>query len=168
MDLCTEQQFGSTLRAQASRDNDQDISERVCEEIKQSVIFQHNWQNLLQSVPVAISATGAAYAASFSDAGKRVTLNLPPSGSFQYLEYESLSANLLTIGDKGRAAFMKAEGGLMFVKDVSTRAENKVALCSRCGIKKLANVHRLWISSTVSPMMTPGRPRDCSSAKWHS
>jgi hypothetical protein len=126
MSLSNEEQLGVALRAQSSRDNDPDIAERICEEIKQSTIFRHNWQALLQSAPVAISATGACYAACFSEAGQRVTLNLPLSGHFKYLEYRSLSANLLACGDRGRFAFLEAETGLAFVKDFSTRAENKV------------------------------------------
>ena len=55
-----------------------------------------------------------------------MTLNLTLSGQFKYLEYHSMSANLLTCGDRGRFAFLEAETGLAFVKDVSTRAENKV------------------------------------------
>lgn len=125
-ELTGHREFSSALRAQAKRDNDENISDRLCEQIKNSVIFEHNWEALLQSAPVAISATGACYAACFSDAGKRVTLDLPPSGSFKYLEHRALSANLLACGDRGRFAFMQAEAGLGFVKDISARAENKV------------------------------------------
>jgi hypothetical protein len=126
MALSSDPQFGLALQAQSLRDNDPNITERVCDEIKQSVIFRYNWQALLQSAPVAVSATGACYAACFSEAGQRVTLNPPASGHFKYLEHRSLSANLLACGDRGRFAFLEAETGLAFVKDVSTRAENKV------------------------------------------
>ena len=127
MSLTNEEQLKVALQAQSSRGNDPGIAERICEEIKQSTVFRQNWQALLQSAPVAISATGACYAACFSEAGQRVTLNLPLSGQFKYLEYRSLSANLLACGDRGRFAFLEAETRLAFVKDVSTRAENKVS-----------------------------------------
>jgi hypothetical protein len=35
MSLSNEEQLGVALRAQSSRDNDPDIAERICEEIKQ-------------------------------------------------------------------------------------------------------------------------------------
>jgi hypothetical protein len=59
MSLSNEEQLSVALRAQSSRDEDPDVAERICEEIRQSTIFRHNWQALLQSAPVAISATGA-------------------------------------------------------------------------------------------------------------
>jgi hypothetical protein len=141
MSFSSEEQLSVALRAQASRDNDPEIAERICEEIKQSTIFRYNWQALLQAAPVAINATGACYAACFSEAGQRVTLNLPLSGQFKYLEYRSLSANLLVCGDRGRFAFLEAETGLAFVKDVSTRAENKVGHLCIFSHPAIANHH---------------------------
>jgi hypothetical protein len=68
MSFSSEEQLSIALRAQASRDNDPETAERICEEIKQSTIFRYNWQALLLAAPVAISATGACYAACFSEA----------------------------------------------------------------------------------------------------
>jgi hypothetical protein len=64
------------LRAQADRDNDDHITDKACNEIKNSVIFQYSPRDLLESTTVAISANGACYAASSSDAAQRVRFNL--------------------------------------------------------------------------------------------
>jgi hypothetical protein len=74
------------IRSQAERDNDPEIVRKVCREINNSLVPQYSWRDLLQSVPFAISATGACIAAYSSDAGQRVMLKRPTSGSWKYLE----------------------------------------------------------------------------------
>ena len=74
------------LKAQNARDTDPAITDKVIEEIKNSVIFQYNWQDLLQSAPIAVSSTGACYAACFGEAGMKVKLEPPLSGSFKFIK----------------------------------------------------------------------------------
>jgi hypothetical protein len=73
------------LDTQAARDNDPELTDNLCLEIKQSAIFNFNWQDLLQSAPIAISATGACYAACFSTDGARIQLEPPLQGAFKHL-----------------------------------------------------------------------------------
>jgi hypothetical protein len=131
------------LDTQAARDNDPELTNNLCLQIKQSAIFNFNWHDLLQSAPIAISATGACYAACFSKDGARIQLEPPLQGAFKHLalvtlflrqmlantlsyRYPSLSANLIQCGDTGSRAFMKAQTNFSFVKQASVDAQNKV------------------------------------------
>lgn len=73
------------LDAQVLRDDGRGLTDKVADQIKQSTILQYNWQDLLQSCPVAMSAAAACNIAGFSSAG-RMPLSKPASGSFKYLE----------------------------------------------------------------------------------
>ena len=82
------------MQIQNKKDNDPEVTNKVCEEIKQSVIFQYNWNDLLQSAPMAISATGSCYSAYSSAAGQQVKLVMPATP--KYIECD-LTALILLI-----------------------------------------------------------------------
>ena len=86
--------FTLAMQIQNKKDNDPEVTNKVCEEIKQSVIFQYNWNDLLQSAPMAISATGSCYSAYSSAAGQQVKLVMPATP--KYIECD-LTALILLI-----------------------------------------------------------------------
>ena len=71
------------LEAQERRDLAPDVSSQVIKEMKNSLIFQNNWEDLLQSAPTSISCMGACFAASSSP--KAVVKLTPPEKGWQYL-----------------------------------------------------------------------------------
>jgi hypothetical protein len=73
------------LQAQEKRDRAPNVTGAVISEMKSSLIFQYNWEELLQSAPTAISCMGACFVASSSEKAT-VTLT-PPEKGFQYLRY---------------------------------------------------------------------------------
>lgn len=69
---------------QNKQDYQSDITDAAVEEIKQSVIFQYNWPQLLSSAPIAINSTGLAFLASASTTAATVELKEPKDG-FRFL-----------------------------------------------------------------------------------
>lgn len=86
MTMSGETDLKVALTAQDAPDIDPALTNKVINEIKNSVVFQYNWQDILQSAPVAVSSAGACYAACFGDAGMLIELKPPPSGSFKFIE----------------------------------------------------------------------------------
>lgn len=77
--------LGLVLKTDEKRNLAPDITNRVVSEMKHSLIFQYNWEELLVSVPVALSCMGACYiATSSSEDAEGLTLDVPTSG-WKYL-----------------------------------------------------------------------------------
>jgi hypothetical protein len=73
------------LDAQQKRDMAPNVTSQVVNEMKNSLIFQMNWEELLQSAPTAISCMGACFVASSSP--KAVVMLKPREGKpFTYLK----------------------------------------------------------------------------------
>jgi hypothetical protein len=73
------------LDSQTKRDLTPGITNVVVAEMKSSLLFQYNWEELLMSGPVAINCMGACFMASASHHGNEVTLH-PPKDGFKYLK----------------------------------------------------------------------------------
>lgn len=58
----------------------------VSADIKNTILFQTNWETLLTSAPIAIGALGACCVAANSPHLDRVELAPPASGKFTYLK----------------------------------------------------------------------------------
>jgi hypothetical protein len=126
-------ELDQAIKAQIQRDQDPNITQIVTDEIKESVVFQQPWQDLLQSMPVSIYAIGALFVASSSDAAQQAQLEQPNKG-FRYIQDDKLAAALIRCGEQGRLAFMEAMTGLSFVDQITKRASAKV----RSGVKRLS------------------------------
>jgi hypothetical protein len=113
------------LQAQEKRDLAPNVTSQVISEMKSSLIFQYNWEELLQSAPTAISCMGACFVASSSEKAT-VTLT-PPEKGFQYLRYTSIQANLVECGNLGRYAFLEAENGMGIIQLTSRVINGKAS-----------------------------------------
>lgn len=73
------------LDTQSSWDSAPNGTEKVVTEMKSSLIFQYNWEELLQTVPTALSYVGAVFVASGS---AKATRPLRPmhGKEFRYLK----------------------------------------------------------------------------------
>jgi hypothetical protein len=119
-------QLAKAVKAQHARDNREDVTDKVVDEIKHSMIFQYNWEELLQSGPVALTCLGSCFIATASNTSQGLTLE-PPRNGFQFLQQTSLDANLVDNINHGYHSFLVAETNMAFVKDVSKKVYNRVA-----------------------------------------
>lgn len=78
--------LAAALKAQHDRDTDPEVSNKARTGISNSLVFQYDWQELLQPVPVALSSISACFVAFAGEAGTSVQLKPPPSGTFKYIE----------------------------------------------------------------------------------
>ncbi|OTA05025.1 hypothetical protein A9Z42_0056420 [Trichoderma parareesei] len=115
------------LKAQYDLDNRPDVTDDAVEEIRNSVIFQYNWEELLQSGPVALASIGSCFIACTSKGSDHIQLEPPEDGKFEYIKHASLNASLMDSANYGREAFLKAERNMLFVKQVSGRVSKRVA-----------------------------------------
>jgi hypothetical protein len=113
------------LQSQDVRNKDPQLAETVVSEMKSSLIFQYNWEELLQCAPTAISCMGACFVASSSEKAT-VELVAPKDKPFQHLRYTSVQANLIEVGNLGRFAFIEAESGMGEIQLASKMIYNKV------------------------------------------
>ena len=59
---------------------------RFVTEVKESMLFQYNWSDLLSAAPTAISLLGACHVASSSDEAAAINLSdATPAGGWKYL-----------------------------------------------------------------------------------
>ena len=72
------------LQAQQKRDMAPNVTSQVLSEMKSSLIFQMNWEELLQSAPTAISCMGACFIASSSPKAA-ILLKAQADKPFKYL-----------------------------------------------------------------------------------
>ncbi|KAI1171833.1 hypothetical protein F4777DRAFT_593418 [Nemania sp. FL0916] len=119
-------QLEVALKAQYNRDNRDDVTDKVIDEIKSSIIFQYSWEDLLQSAPVALTCMGSCFIATASNTSRSLILS-PPEKGFKFLERSSLDGNLVDNINRGRTSFLVAEANMGFVKDASKKIYNKVA-----------------------------------------
>lgn len=55
-------------------------------EVKESLLFQYNWSELLSAAPTAISLMGACHVAAASEEAAKISLgDAAPAGGFKYL-----------------------------------------------------------------------------------
>jgi hypothetical protein len=61
---------------------------QFCQEVKESLLFQYNWNELLSAAPTAITLVGACHVAAASPEAAAISLaDAVPSGGFKYLRY---------------------------------------------------------------------------------
>ncbi|KAF9552933.1 hypothetical protein CPC08DRAFT_673678, partial [Agrocybe pediades] len=113
------------LVEQQKRDMAPNVSKQVMGEMKSSLLFQVNWQELLQAGPTALSSMGACFLASSSPKAV-VLLKAPADKPFKYLRYTSIQANLIECGNLGRFAFIEAESGMGTIQMTSKIINNKI------------------------------------------
>jgi hypothetical protein len=78
-------QLEKALKAQYDRDNHENVTNRVVNEIKASMVFQYRWEDLLQSGPVALTCMGSCFIATASNTSRGLMLEAPKDG-FQFLK----------------------------------------------------------------------------------
>lgn len=82
---------------------------RFTTEVKESMLFQYNWADLLSAAPTALSLLGACHVASSSQEAAAINLgSAMPRGGWKYLqvaEKPTLKACLVYVGDCGAKAF---------------------------------------------------------------
>ncbi len=78
-------QLQAAIRADFDQDNRPDVTDRVVNEVKCSIVFQYSWEDLLQAGPVALTCLGSCFIATASNTSRSLTLE-PPKGGFQYLK----------------------------------------------------------------------------------
>ncbi|KAL7910526.1 hypothetical protein GGI35DRAFT_370736 [Trichoderma velutinum] len=115
------------LKARYDLDNRPDITDDAVNEIKNSIIFQYNWEELLQSGPIALTSIGSCFIACTSKGSDRIQLDPPEGGKFEYIKHKSLNANLMDSANYGREAFLKAERNMLFVNQVSGQVSKRIA-----------------------------------------
>ncbi|KAM0345796.1 hypothetical protein ACHAPU_006149 [Fusarium lateritium] len=79
-------------------------------EVRESMLFQCNWADLLSAAPTALSLLGACHVASASEEASAIRLggNCMPKGGWQHLkvaESPTLKACLVYVGDCGAKTF---------------------------------------------------------------
>ncbi|KAG4253200.1 hypothetical protein FPRO03_07160 [Fusarium proliferatum] len=79
-------------------------------EVRESMLFQYNWADLLSAAPTALSLLGACHVASASEEASAIRLggSCMPKGGWQYLkvaESPTLKACLVYVGDCGAKTF---------------------------------------------------------------
>ena len=84
-----EQDLSIVIESQQKRDLAPNVTSKVTAELKDSLIFQYNWGELLQSAPTSLSSLGACFVASSSPRAL-VSLTPPKDKGFQYLRYNCL------------------------------------------------------------------------------
>ncbi|KAI5920341.1 hypothetical protein F4810DRAFT_703039 [Camillea tinctor] len=119
------------LAAQERRELALEDQSQIMNEMKSSLIFQCNWEELLQAAPTAISYMGACFVASSSPKAV-VQLTPPKDKGFQYLRYTSVQANLIECGNIGRMAFLEAEKGMGVIQLTSQVIDHKINDIVRC------------------------------------
>ncbi|KAF8892585.1 hypothetical protein BD779DRAFT_1661291 [Infundibulicybe gibba] len=79
-------------------------------DVKNSLLFQYDWAELLSAAPLALSLMGSCYVAATSPLANAVSLkDAEPKGGFKYIKHPELKACLIQISDAGRMAFIVAE-----------------------------------------------------------
>jgi hypothetical protein len=85
-------------------------------EVRESMLFQYNWADLLSAAPTALSLLGACHVASASPEAAAITLgSAMPRGGWQHLrvsEKPTLKACLVYVGDVGAKAFAIAASNM--------------------------------------------------------
>jgi hypothetical protein len=78
-------------------------------EVRESMLFQYNWADLLSAAPTALSLLGACHVASSSQEAAAISLgDSMPQGGWKYLQVSqkpTLKACLVYVGDYGVKAF---------------------------------------------------------------
>ncbi|KAI9655261.1 MAG: hypothetical protein M1829_000674 [Trizodia sp. TS-e1964] len=85
-------------------------------EVRESMLFQYNWADLLSSAPTALSLLGACHVASSSPEASAISLgSAMPKGGWQHLkvaEKPTLKACLIFVGDCGAKSFAIAANNM--------------------------------------------------------
>lgn len=85
-------------------------------EVRESMLFQYNWADLLSAAPTALSLLGACHVASSSQEAAAISLgSAMPKGGWQYMkvaEKPTLKACLVYVGDCGAKAFSIAASNM--------------------------------------------------------
>lgn len=81
-----EKDLSLVLDTQKKRDLTPNVTNQVISEMKSSLLFQYNWEELLMSAPVALSCLGGCYVASSSSTDAEMITFTTPTGGFKYLK----------------------------------------------------------------------------------
>jgi hypothetical protein len=85
-------------------------------EVRESMLFQYNWADLLSAAPTALSLLGACHVASSSSEASAINLgSAMPKNGWQHMQVASkptLKACLVYVGDCGVKAFMIAASNM--------------------------------------------------------
>jgi hypothetical protein len=91
------------------KEYDGKVGTKFVTEVRESMLFQYNWADLLSAAPTALSLLGACHIASSSQEASAIILgSAMPNGGWKYLrvaEKPTLKACLVYVGDVGANAF---------------------------------------------------------------
>ncbi|KAM0427822.1 hypothetical protein ACHAPT_007279 [Fusarium lateritium] len=122
----TEQQLTKALQAQFENDNaDEDRREQIAEQMKHSLLHQHNWEELIHPMPVLVQSIAACFAASRCEMTRGYGPN-HPVGKFEQMDQSQLGGNLARCGELGSAAFMALHENMVGVR-AGTRMFDELA-----------------------------------------
>ncbi|KAI3581869.1 hypothetical protein IWW34DRAFT_616467 [Fusarium oxysporum f. sp. albedinis] len=94
------------------------------QEVKESLLFQYNWNELLSAAPTAITLVGACHVAAASPEAAAISLaDAVPSGGFKYLRVAknpTLRACLVGVASEGDKAFRIAGSNMSAIAGTSS------------------------------------------------
>ncbi|KAF3915695.1 hypothetical protein AA313_de0208692 [Arthrobotrys entomopaga] len=111
----SEQQLEKALELKRNRDNADGITDTIVDEIKSSLVFKNNWEELLTGAPVALCCIGSCFIASGSSIAQTLNLTLPDPNT-TVLKWGKLQPNLVDCATLGTRAFITAEEGMGGIK----------------------------------------------------
>lgn len=96
-------------QARLKKEYDGKAGTKFVTEVRESMLFQYNWADLLSAAPTALSLLGACHVASSSQEAAAINLgSAMPNGGWAYLKVAAkptLKACLVYVGDCGAKAF---------------------------------------------------------------
>ena len=125
-------------------------------EVKESMLFQYNWAELLSAAPTALSLLGACHVASSSNEAAAINLgSAMPKGGWQYLkvaEKPTLKACLVFVGDQGAKAFKIAGSNMDAISSTSGDLTSTVSLSKNYSYGFVcSDTLKLWIGNGGCP-----------------
>ncbi|KAI3539322.1 hypothetical protein CSPX01_08985 [Colletotrichum filicis] len=101
------------------------------QEVKESLLFQYNWNELLSAAPTAITLVGACHVAAASPEAAAISLgDAVPAGGFKYLRVAAkptLRACLVFVAGEGDKAFRIAGSNMSAIAGTSSELIETVA-----------------------------------------
>ncbi|KZT01678.1 uncharacterized protein LAESUDRAFT_663435 [Laetiporus sulphureus 93-53] len=89
-------------------------------DVKNSLLFQYDWGELLSAAPLALYLIGSCYVAATSPLARGVSLSdAVPKDGFKYLQHDMLKACLVQISNAGQKAFLITEKNMTLINSTS-------------------------------------------------
>ncbi|KAK6529318.1 hypothetical protein TWF281_008495 [Arthrobotrys megalospora] len=166
--MASAQLLRKAMELKRYRDDNPGISEIITDEIKSSLIFKHNCEELLSGAPVAFYCMASCFVAGGSSTAQRLDLNLPNSTT---LRRSRLAPNLAECGELGMHAFLAAEKGMGGITNQSKMIDNKLSdlmetLSDPDAAKKMLLMHMKAIEKSADYCYNQAREIDQKFDAW--